>query len=60
MKGLHFFKFNGVVSLDEQLIITNKDTYKGASRDLTFTQIPGRSGDLITDNRRYKNAKITY
>lgn len=60
MKGLHFFKFNGVVSIDEQLIITNKDTYKGASRDLTFTEIPGRSGDLITDNRRYKNAKITY
>jgi len=60
MAGLNYFKFRDVMSLDEQLIITGKDIYKGAARDITFTQIPGRSGDLLTDNRRYKNVNIAY
>ncbi len=58
--ALPYFKFNGIKSLDEQLLITGKNTYKGAARDLTFQSIPGRSGDLLIDNRRYKNVKITY
>lgn len=57
---LPYFKFNGIKSLDERLLITHKNTYKGAARDLTFQSIPGRSGDLLIDNRRYKNVKITY
>lgn len=60
MNTLPYFNFNGVMSLDEQLIITDKSTYKGASRDISFTSIPGRSGDLLTDNKRYKNVKIEY
>ncbi len=60
MKKLPYFIFNGILSLDEPLLITGKNTYKGAARDLTFTQIPGRSGDLITDNKRFKNVKINY
>ena len=58
--ALPYFKFNGVKSLDERLLIKKKSTYKGAARDLTFQSIPGRSGDLLIDNRRYKNVKITY
>ena len=60
MRGLHFFTFKGIKSLDEQLFITKKNVYKGAARDITFTQIPGRSGDLLIDNRRHKNVKIKY
>ena len=60
INALPYFKFNGIKSLDERLLITNKNTYKGAARDLTFQSIPGRSGDLLIDNRRYKNVKITY
>lgn len=60
MNSLPYFRFNGGVSLDEQLIITGKSVYKGASRDISFTSIPGRSGDLLTDNKRYKNVKIEY
>ncbi len=60
MSGLNYFIFNGTKSLDEQLIVVDKSTYKGAARDITFTQIPGRSGDLLIDNKRYKNVKITY
>ncbi len=57
---LPYFKFNGVKSLDERLLITGKSIYKGAARDLTFQSIPGRSGDLLIDNRRHKNVKIKY
>lgn len=58
--SMHYFKFDGELSINHCLYIVKKDTYKGAARDLTFTAIPGRSGDLITDNNRYKNVKITY
>lgn len=60
MNKLPYFVFNGTVSLDEQLIIQSKNTYTGASRDLTFTSIPGRSGDLLIDNKRYKNVTVKY
>ena len=57
---LPFFVFNGHKSLDYGLYVQKKNTYKGAKRDITVTSIPGRSGDLITDNGRYHNATITY
>jgi len=60
MKHLPYFRFNGVSSIDEQLVITEKNVYRGASRDVSFTAVPGRNGDLLTDNRRYKNVKVEY
>lgn len=60
MNNLPYFRFNGVMSLDEQLIIAGKSVYKGAPRDISFTSVPGRSGDILTDNKRYKNVKIDY
>ena len=60
MSGLPYFTFKNVSSLDECLIIQNKNTFAGASRDLSYTQIPGRSGDLIIDNKRYENVRINY
>lgn len=60
MSSMHYFTFDGELSTSHRLYIVKKDTYKGAARDLTFTAVPGRSGDLITDNNRYKNVKITY
>ena len=57
---LPYFVYNGVRSLDEQLIIQKKNTYAGAARDLTFTSVPGRSGDLLIDNKRYQNVTIKY
>jgi phage-related protein len=60
MKGLPYFEFNNIRSLDEKLIITNKSIYTGSARDVTFTSVPGRSGDLLIDNKRFKNVKLTY
>lgn len=60
MTGLPYFEFNGTRSLDQKIIVTKKSIYKGGARDVTFTSVPGRSGDLLTDNRRHKNVKISY
>ncbi len=57
---MHEFEFNGVRSTDMGAVITAKPTYTAAARDLTFTTIPGRSGDIITDNNRYGNVTVTY
>ncbi len=47
-------------SLELALLIAEKGSYKGASRDITYTSVPGRNGDLLTDNGRYKNINIPY
>lgn len=60
LEKLPYFQFAGVISLNEQLIIQTKNTFAGAARDLTFASVPGRSGDLIIDNKRYKNVTIKY
>lgn len=47
-------------SLDLGLFIKEKSSYKAAARDVTYTSVPGRSGDLITDNGRYGNITVPY
>lgn len=58
--NLPYFIFSSHSSLDFGLVITGKSVFKSAGRDLTFTSVPGRNGDLITDNGRYKNVEIIY
>lgn len=60
MEKLPFFYFKEHSSLDFGLYVKEKNVYKGAQRDVSYTPVPGRNGDLIIDNGRYKNAKITY
>ena len=60
MEKLPFLMFKEHSSLEFGLLITEKGSYKGASRDITYTSVPGRSGDLITDNGRYNNVDIPY
>lgn len=60
MEKLPFFYFKEHSSLDFGLYIKEKGVYKGAERDVSYTSVAGRSGDLITDNGRYKNVKIPY
>ena len=60
MEKLPFLMFRGHSSLEFSLLISEKGSYKGASRDISYTSVPGRSGDLITDNGRYKNISIPY
>lgn len=53
-----FFKDHS--SLEYYLLIQEKGSYNGAARDITYTSVAGRSGDLITDNERYNNITIPY
>lgn len=55
-----YFIYKDQNSLDFGLFIKEKNSYKGAARDVTYTSVPGRSGDLIIDNGRYKNVDIEY
>lgn len=60
MKNRPFLMFKGHSSLEYGLYIVTKGSYNGAERDVTRTSIPGRDGDLLTDNGRYKNVDIPY
>lgn len=60
MEKLPFLMFKDHSSLEFGLLISDKGSYKGASRDISYTSVPGRNGDLITDNGRYKNVNIPY
>ncbi len=57
---LPYFYYKEVKSLDENLYIQKKNTYAGAQRDVSFISVPGRDGDLIVDNKRFKNVDIFY
>lgn len=57
---LPFLYFKGKSSLDFNLIIKSKGSYNAPARDVTFTSVPGRNGDLIQDNGRYLNVTIPY
>lgn len=60
MKSFPYLMFKENNSLEFSLYIVSKGSYKGASRDVTYTSVPGRNGDLITDNGRYNNVTIPY
>lgn len=54
------FEFNGKRLSDVGACITEKPHYSVALRDLTLSPVLGRSGDIITDNNRYKNVEVQY
>ena len=61
MTNTNQFIYNGKRSYDDMcLIITETPPFVIAERDVTFTSIPGKSGDLIEDNGRYKNVTKSY
>ena len=57
---MNFFVYDGKNSQELGLLISGEKTYNSPSRDVTTVSIPGRSGDLIIDNRRYNNVEISY
>ena len=52
--------WNGISSLDLGLVIQSPPAYQYPDKDVTSTHIPGRNGDVITDNGSYKNITRTY
>lgn len=54
------FWFDGESAAAHGLMISGSGTFDAAERDVEMVSIPGRSGDLIVDNGRYKNIPVTY
>lgn len=54
------FYFDGRPSRELGLTISGSGTYDAPERDITKISVPGRSGDLIQDNGRYKNVPVRY
>lgn len=57
---LRSFYIDGESSADYGLMITGEAVWNAAAYDYEFVQIPGRSGDLVLDNRRFENITVTY
>lgn len=58
--NLPYFIFKDKSSLELGLYILEKSNIKGAERDIEYQSVPGRDGDLVIDNGRYKNVNISY
>lgn len=52
--------FDGVDSRDYGIILSGPDTTDAPERDVTFIEVPGRSGSLLIDNGRFRNKTLPY
>ena len=52
--------FNGINSLDYGLYVSGDKTFNSAEKDYSKVSVPGRSGDLLFFNKRFKNVNVTY
>lgn len=57
--GRRFF-FNGRSSTEFGIIASGEGVHNAPERDVEKISIPGRNGDLIRDNGRFKNIPISY
>lgn len=51
----NYFIFDGVSSQDFRTKIAISNMFDGAERDIESVSVPGRSGDLLFSNERFKN-----
>lgn len=56
---IHYFRYNGIDSLSEDVYILNKQSYNKPQKDLSIISVPGRDGSLIIDNGGYNNVSLT-
>ena len=54
------FTFNGTSSSAYGTYLADYNQFDGPQRDITLTDIPGRSGSIAIDNNRYNNYILTY
>lgn len=57
---VHYVIYNGRPLTDFGLYVSGHGTFNSPERDVTKVEVPGKSGDLIFDNGRFKNVTITY
>ena len=56
--SLEHFTFGGTSSASFNFIIVENDNLNSFENDFELIEIPGRSGDLVIDNKRKKNKEI--
>lgn len=52
---MHWFRFNDHDSRDYGLYIVSKQIFNRNARNMNFISVPGHDGDIIIDNKSYKN-----
>ena len=57
---MNTFTFNGVKCSEFNVFVSGKNTFGAPERDVTKYSVPGRDGDLVTDNGRFKNIPVSY
>ena len=57
---MHTFEFNNKKLSDIGAVLMENPHYTLSVKELDFTALPGKSGDIITDKTRFKNLSISY
>ena len=57
---MNYFIYDGKKSSDFGVYISGSGTYGGPERDMEAVSIPGKNGDLLLDNGRWKNKTLSY
>lgn len=60
MDNFHTFSFNGKLLSEFGAVITQRPVYTISVRDLSFIQLPHRSGDYVRDNGRFQNISVEF
>lgn len=55
-----YLTFNGIKSSDYGVFISGAQSYNAPEYDQTLFSVPGRSGDLVITNGRFKNMAVIY
>lgn len=56
----NWFTYNGISSASFGLFVSGSNTFVHPERDRSIIEVPGRDGDVVIDNGRYKDVTITY
>lgn len=56
----NYITFAGMDSTEFNIGISGSGTFDSPERDVEQVSIPGRNGDLLIDNKRFKNVTVTY
>ena len=54
------FYIDGTSSATYNIFASGENTYNAAERDVSSIEVPGRSGNLLVDNGRFKNVDVKY
>lgn len=60
MHNKDFFLFDNLDMRDFGIFLQDVRGFDSVERDVEFISVPGKSGDVLIDNERFKNTKITY